>query len=114
MSCFSKRVDIPGDRRKAVRSSASATGSAVAVHDSRSIVVEDLGPHGAKICGHGLPAIGTQVLIWTDELDVLGSVVWAHFRQRGIAFDPAEAKRSSDPDNSGSHAGITFSALAAS
>jgi hypothetical protein len=33
--------------------------------------------------------MGRQVLILADGLEVLGSVVWARFRERGIAFEEA-------------------------
>ena len=89
MSCFGKRVDVPGGRRKAARRPSLAAGTAVSVQGSRPIVVENIGLSGAKVRGHDLPAIGKQLLIWTDELDVLGSVVWARFGERGIAFDTA-------------------------
>jgi len=96
MSCFGNRIDVPGGRRKAARRPACSAGSAVSIQGSRSIVVENLGRNGAKVRGHNLPAIGTQVLIWTEEFDVLGSVVWVRFGERGIAFDaPACAEERS-------------------
>lgn len=87
MSCFGKRVDVPGGRRKAVRRSVSAAGSAISLDGSRPIVVADVAPTGAKIRGHDLPSVGRQVVIRADDLDVLGSVVWARFGERGLAFD---------------------------
>jgi hypothetical protein len=89
MSCFGKQVDVPGGKRKAARQRMVAVGSAVSVQGSRSIIVENIGVSGAKVRGHGLPPIGRQVLIWMDEFDILGSVVWARFGERGIAFDAA-------------------------
>lgn len=86
MSCF-ERVDVPVSRRRAARRPSSESGSAISLEGSRSVVVEDLGCNGARIRGHKLPGIGKQVLIWTEGLDVLGSVVWARFGVRGVEFD---------------------------
>lgn len=90
MSCC-ERVDVPVTRRRAARRPSSETGSAISLEGSRSVVVEDLGCNGARIRGHKLPGIGKQVLIWTEGLDVLGSVVWARFGVRGVEFDTAPA-----------------------
>ena len=87
MSRFGERNDPIGGCRKIARQSISTPGSVLSIDGSRSIVVEDVSRHGARICGHHLPATGRRVLVRTDGLDVLGCVVWARFRQRGIAFD---------------------------
>lgn len=87
MSCFGEGALVPAGRRRTARQSISAPGSALSIDGSRSIVVEDFSRLGAKVCGHHLPAIGKRVLIWTEGLECLGSVVWARFRERGIAFD---------------------------
>lgn len=89
MSCFGKRLDGPGGRRKSVRQSACAVGSAVTLDGARSIVVEDICSEGAKIRGRRLPTIGKPILLWVDDLDVLGTIVWSRFEERGIAFDEA-------------------------
>ena len=87
MSCFGKRVDVPGGRRTTLRQSICATGSAVAIHGSRSIIVEDTCPRGARVRGRGLPAVGEQVLIWTDHLEVLARVIWARHDERGVMIE---------------------------
>jgi len=98
MSCSGNRIDVPGGRRKAARRPAGSSGSAVSIQGSRSAVVEDLSAGGAKVRGHHLPSVGKQVLIWTEEFDLLGSVVWARFGERGIAFDaPASADEHPSP-----------------
>lgn len=89
MSRVIERVRVPIDRRKAVRRQTSETGSAISLEGCRSIIVKDVSENGVKVCGHHLPAIGRQVLILVDGLEVFGSVVWARFRQRGIAADEA-------------------------
>ena len=98
MSCFGNRIDVPGGRRKAARQPAGSAGSAVSIQGSRSILVENLSAGGAKVRGHNLPSVGRQVVIWTEEFDLLGSVVWARFGERGIAFDaPASADERAAP-----------------
>lgn len=91
MSGCCKRVDVPAGRRRSSRRPISEAGSAVSIHGSRSVIVEDIGAHGARIRGHKLPEVGKQVLIWTEGLDVLGSVVWESFGVRGVLFDAAAA-----------------------
>lgn len=88
MSCC-ERVDVRLSRRRAARRPSSQTGSAISIEGSSSVLVEDLGCNGARIRGHKLPGIGKQVLIWTEGLDILGSVVWARFGVRGVQFDTA-------------------------
>ncbi|HEV2595547.1 MAG TPA: hypothetical protein VGU01_10150 [Sphingomicrobium sp.] len=87
MSCFGKQVHAAGDRRTVARRPTFAAGSAVSVGGSRSIVVENLCAKGAKVAGRGLPEVGKKILIWMDEIDVLGSVVWSQFGHCGVLFD---------------------------
>ena len=87
MSCFGKRIGIAGDRRTKQRRPIFMVGSAVSVHGSKSVVVEDLSVDGAKLRGRNLPKVGKQVLVWMEGLDVLGSVAWSKFDTGGIVFD---------------------------
>jgi hypothetical protein len=80
MSCFGKRVNIPGGRRKGARRPVAAIGSAVSVGGSRSILVEDIGIHGVKVRGRGLPGIGEQVL--TGRMN---SMPWDRSSGRALA-----------------------------
>jgi hypothetical protein len=87
MSSFGNRVDGPGGRRGAVRSEVTIVGSAVTLEGSRSVLVEDLCPTGAKLVGHDLPPPGAELLLRTDELAALGRVAWASSDYRGIEFE---------------------------
>ena len=89
MSCVGERGDVLAGRRAIARRLISEPGSAVSIEGARSVVVEDISRKGARVCGHHLPTMGRQVLILADGLEVLGSVVWARFRERGIAFEEA-------------------------
>lgn len=89
MSCPGKWVDVPGDRRSNARRPVFVAGSAVSVQGSKSVIVEDLSVAGAKVRGRDLPAVGKQVLIWMEGLDVLGCVAWSKFGEGGIVFDSA-------------------------
>lgn len=89
MSCLSKPIGVAGDRRMKERRPIFIVGSAVSVQGSKSIVVEDLSLEGARVRGRDLPAVGKQVLIWMEGLDVLGCVAWSKFDEGGIAFDRA-------------------------
>jgi hypothetical protein len=87
MSSFGKRIDGPDGRRGSARHATFVAGSAVAVEGSHSIVVENISRDGLKLHGRDLPLIGKQILVWMEGLDILGSVVWAKFNERGIVFD---------------------------
>lgn len=89
MSCAGERVEVLAGRRAIARRLICEPGSAVSIGGSRSVVLEDISRKGARVCGHHLPETGRQVLILADGLEVLGSVVWARFRERGIAFEEA-------------------------
>lgn len=87
MSGVEKRTAIRVDRRNKSRRQIFVAGSAVSVQGSKSVIVEDLSAEGAKLRGRDLPAVGKQVLIWMEGLDVLGSVAWSRFDERGVMFD---------------------------
>ena len=87
MSRFEKMFRLPPDRRAAARRPIFVAGSAVTIHGSKSVVVEDVSTTGAKVRGRDLPAPGKQVLIWMEGLDVLGSVAWSRSGECGIRFD---------------------------
>ena len=87
MSSFGKRVDGPRGRRSSMRSPVCISGSAVSLEDSKPILVEDLGPSGARVLGRKLPAPGREVLLRTGEFNVLARVAWAKHDRRGLTFD---------------------------
>lgn len=87
MSNFGKRIDGPAGRRRAARRQVGVLGSAVTLHGSKSVVVEDICPNGAKLVGRRLPEAGKEVLLRTGELTILARVAWAKHDERGIAFE---------------------------
>jgi hypothetical protein len=91
MSGFGKRVDVPGGRRRVTRRQVAILGSAMTLEGSKSVVVEDLAPTGAKLVGRHLPPPGKEILLRTGDLAVLGRVAWANHDHRGVIFqDPLE------------------------
>jgi PilZ domain len=91
VSNFGKRIDGPPGRRRAARRPVAIVGSAVTLDGSKSVIVEDLCPTGAKLIGRHLPEPGTEVLLRTSELAVLGQVAWARHDERGVVFVEQDA-----------------------
>lgn len=87
MSRFVDQFRVPLERRRSARRPIFVAGSAVTIHGSKSVVVENLSASGARIRGRGLPAPGKQILIWMEGLDVLGCVAWARSEECGVRFD---------------------------
>lgn len=90
MSSFGKRLTAPATRRAAVRRTVALAGSVVTIHGSKSVVVEDLCPDGAKLIGRHLPEAGEEVLLRTNELSMLGRIAWANRDHRGVTFEEGE------------------------
>jgi hypothetical protein len=89
MSSFGKRVDGPGGRRRTNRNSVRLLGSATTLQGSRSVLVEDLCPTGAKLTGRGLPPTGKEVLVRAGNLKAFGRVAWVESDQCGVVFETA-------------------------
>jgi hypothetical protein len=87
MSRLEHKFAFPTDRRRAARRPVFVAGSAVTIHGSKSVVVENVSSTGAKIRGRDLPGRGKQILIWMEGLDVLGSVAWTKSDECGVRFD---------------------------
>jgi hypothetical protein len=90
VSLFGKRIDGPGGRRGSVRRQVGTLGTVVTIKGSTSVFVEDLCPEGARLLGRHLPEPGTEVLLRTAELAVLGRISWANDDRRGIVFEEGE------------------------
>jgi hypothetical protein len=86
MSGFGKRIDGPGGRRRTQRQQVQLAGTATSLHDTRSVLVEDVSWTGAKVFGRGLPLPGKEVLIRAGERVLFGRVRWAKQDRRGIIF----------------------------
>jgi len=87
MSSFGKRIDGPAGRRRAARRQISVLGSAVTLHGSKSVILEDVGPDGARLVGRSLPGAGKEMLLRTSELAVMARVAWAKDDERGVIFE---------------------------
>lgn len=91
MSGFGKRIDGPRGRRQTARRPIGVLGSAVTLDGAKSVIVEDLCPKGARLVGRDLPVPGSEMLLRTTELAVLGKVAWARHDERGIVFVEQDA-----------------------
>ena len=87
MSCFGKRVDGPGGRRRIARKQVSVAGTAVALQGSTPVLVEDLSPIGVMLFGKRLPLVGQEILVRAGELALFGRVTWARNDRRGICLN---------------------------
>lgn len=87
MPSFGRRHDVPGGRRQEKRQRVVLMGSAVTLAGSRSVLLDDICPTGAKLRGRQLPSLGEQVLVKIGSRDVLASVVWHRRGECGINFD---------------------------
>ena len=87
MASFGKRVDVPGGRRRVKRQPVAILGSATTLEGSKSVVVEDLGPKGARLLGRRLPEPGKEVLLKTGEGDRFGRIAWAGNDRCGVVFE---------------------------
>lgn len=86
MSSFGKRIDGPAGRRRVSRRQVGVLGSAVTLNGSKSVIVEDICPTGARLVGRNLPEAGDEILLRTNNLAVLGRIAWAKQDERGIIF----------------------------
>ena len=96
VSSFGKRIDGPASRRRVSRRQVSVLGSAVTLEGSKSVIVEDICPSGARLVGRNLPDAGDEILLRTDELAVLAHIAWANRDERGIIFDDSFAPSDRD------------------
>ncbi len=96
MSSFGKRIDGPAGRRRVSRRQVGVLGSAVTISGSKSVIVEDICPTGARLVGRNLPEAGNEILLRTSELAVLGRIAWAKDDERGIAFEDSGAPSAGD------------------
>jgi hypothetical protein len=86
-SAFGRRIDGLAGRRHARRQQVILAASAQAIDCSRSVVISDLSPQGAKLQGRGLPLPGREVLITAGSIDVFATVAWSEKDECGLRFD---------------------------
>ena len=110
-SCES-RMHISEGRRRTARETVTLAGSALAITESRSIVVADLSAHGAKLRGRALPAAGTEVLIVVGPLDAFARISWRSRDECGVCFDdPLDANQLAEIKQEGRWAHVMVSRL---
>jgi hypothetical protein len=74
-------------RRAREREAVVLAGSAYGLGRSRSIIVSDLSPQGARIDARDMPGPGEDVLLIVGPFDGLATVVWRTDDRCGIEFD---------------------------
>lgn len=88
---FGRRVDGPYGRRRRVRQPVVLAASAMSIDRSRSVLVADLSPSGARLHGRDLPSEGSELLVAVGSQDSFATIVWRNEDACGIAFDEALA-----------------------
>ena len=81
-------------RRHEAREEVALAGSALALGCSRSIVISDLSPDGARIDGRDMPPPGEDMLMVAGSQDAFARIVWRTDGKCGIRFDETMS-----PDN---------------
>jgi hypothetical protein len=81
----------PSCRRTSQREEVALAGSAYGLGRSRSIIVSDLCPEGARLDARDMPAPGDDVLVVIGPFDGLAKVVWRADDKCGVEFDEALA-----------------------
>jgi hypothetical protein len=87
MSNFGRRIDGPTGRRRARREEVVLAGSALTLGASRTVVVTDVSPAGAKLVGRKLPQPGTDVLLSVGSVELFGEIAWLRRDECGISFE---------------------------
>lgn len=77
----------PTHARKCHREEVMLAGSALAPTRSRTIIVCDLSPNGARLAGRDLPPAGDEVLVKVGTSDMLATVAWQTADHAGVAFE---------------------------
>jgi hypothetical protein len=74
-------------RRSSEREQVVLAGSAYGLGRSRSVIVSDLSPQGARVDARDMPAPGQDVLLIVGPFDGLATVVWRADDRCGVEFD---------------------------
>jgi PilZ domain len=85
MSTFGKCEG--GGRRSATRSTVPLVGLLTTMEGTRSAVIVDVSPTGARLRGKDLPHKWSDFFISIDGVVTFGTVQWEDGDERGIAFD---------------------------
>lgn len=84
---FGKRIDGPGGRRRARREPVALAAAALSLDGSRSVLIEDVAPTGAKLRSGQSARSGQQLLVRAGPVEILASVVWTRRGECGVVFD---------------------------
>jgi hypothetical protein len=85
---FGTRPPIqPAERRKGKREPLSVAVSLYSVAQSRVVLMLDVSPTGVRFAGQDLPAIGKDVLLKIDDVELFGSIVRSGNGEAAIQFD---------------------------
>jgi hypothetical protein len=80
-------ADTHESRRASEREAVVLAGSAFGLGRSRSIIVSDLSPEGARLDARDMPAPGDDVFVVIGPFDGLATVVWRSDDSCGVRFD---------------------------
>jgi|SRR5579884_2980398 len=84
---FGRRMDGPGGRRRGVRERANIAISLYSIEQSRVAMLADISESGCRLTGTALPAVGEDVLLKVNDVELFGSIVWKDGNDRGVQFD---------------------------
>ena len=105
---FGRRVDGLSGRRRRVRQPVILAASAMSIDRSRSVLVADLSPSGAKLLGRDLPKEGSEVLVAVGSQDSFATIVWRNDNGCGIEFEkPLPVHRLAQLQHEGSWTSVT-------
>ena len=105
---FGRRVDGLSGRRSRVRQPVILAASAMSIERSRSVLVADLSPSGARLQGRDLPKEGSEVLVAVGSQDSFATIVWRNDDTCGIKFEmPLAADRLARLQHEGCWAAVT-------
>ena len=74
-------------RRQSTREPVTLAGSALGFGRSRSVIVSDLSPEGAKLDARDLPPPGDDVFVVVGPFDSMATVMWRSEDKCGVRFD---------------------------
>lgn len=84
LAAFGKRSYNP---RKVARQPVSLAASLYGFACSRSVIISDLSPNGARLHGRDLPAPGQDAFLVVGSVDTIGKVAWRFGDQCGVVLD---------------------------
>jgi hypothetical protein len=80
-------MDGLSGRRAAGRQAVILAASARSIDRSRSVVITDVSPRGAKLLGRDFPAAGAEVMVSAGAIDLFATIAWRKNDECGVTFD---------------------------